>query len=102
MLAVKGGLEFLLACEFEEKLEATTPESAPEKFLVFPAGKADDVGSLVQALEVLQTGEPVPLKLYRDPTVRGFVLHFVKSFWLGCSFRGQCFVERLEGFLCFV
>lgn len=67
--AAKGGVEFLLACGFEESLEAAPEGSSPEKFLVISEEKADDVAQLVQALEVLRTGEPVPLKLYRDPTV---------------------------------
>ena len=65
---MKGGLEFLLACGFEEKLESLD-NSTPEKFLIITEEKAMDIASLVQALEILRAGEPVPLKLYRDPVV---------------------------------
>ncbi|VDD88276.1 unnamed protein product [Enterobius vermicularis] len=68
VLCVKGGLEFLLACGFEEKLESLD-NSTPEKFLIITEEKAMDIASLVQALEILRAGEPVPLKLYRDPVV---------------------------------
>lgn len=69
ILPVKGGLEFLLACGFKEKLEEAGDISAPEKFLVISEEKANDFASLVQALEILRAGEPVPLKLYRNPSV---------------------------------
>ncbi|CAG9537791.1 unnamed protein product [Cercopithifilaria johnstoni] len=62
-----GGKEFLLACGFEEKDFINNGQQ--ESFLVIPDDKAMDTESLIQALEILQTGQAVPLKLSRNAAV---------------------------------
>uniref|UniRef100_A0A8R1XWX7 UBX domain-containing protein n=1 Tax=Onchocerca volvulus TaxID=6282 RepID=A0A8R1XWX7_ONCVO len=62
-----GGKEFLLACGFEEKNLINNEQQEP--FLVIPDDKALDTQSLIQALEILQTGQAVPLKLSRNAAV---------------------------------
>ncbi|EFO24996.2 hypothetical protein LOAG_03490 [Loa loa] len=62
-----GGKEFLLACGFEEKKLINNEQQ--ESFLVLPDDKAADTQSLIQALEILQTGQAVPLKLSRNAAV---------------------------------
>ncbi|KAL3981755.1 PUB domain family protein [Acanthocheilonema viteae] len=62
-----GGKEFLLACGFEEKDFFNNEQL--ETFLVIPDDKAMDTQSLIQALEIIQTGQAVPLKLSRNTAV---------------------------------
>ncbi|KAK6109962.1 PUB domain family protein [Brugia pahangi] len=62
-----GGKEFLMACGFEEKDLINNEQQEP--FLVIPDNKAMDTYSLIQALEILQTGQAVPLKLSRNAAV---------------------------------
>ncbi|KAM3726868.1 UBX domain-containing protein [Dirofilaria immitis] len=62
-----GGKEFLLACGFEEKNLINNEQEEP--FLIISDDKAMDTHSLIQALEILQTGQAVPLKLSRNATV---------------------------------
>ncbi|VDM26811.1 unnamed protein product [Toxocara canis] len=69
VLAAKGGREFLEACGFEERMEPFSEGAELEEFLVINDDKAEDVASLVQALDVLQTGQPVPIKLHRNPAI---------------------------------
>lgn len=69
ILPVKGAVEFLVGCGFEECLQQNDGSSSPEKFLVIEAEKVNDVAALIQALEVLRSAEPIPIKLYRDPVI---------------------------------
>ncbi|VDK86058.1 unnamed protein product [Litomosoides sigmodontis] len=64
-----GGKEFLLACGFEEKDLINNGNGQEESFLVIPDDKAMDTRSLIEALEILQTGQAVPLKLSRNAAV---------------------------------
>ncbi|VDN51813.1 unnamed protein product [Dracunculus medinensis] len=52
VLCAKGGFEFLQACGFEE---VNT--------------KAEDTAALIQANEILQSGQMIPLKLHRNPLI---------------------------------
>lgn len=72
VLSTKGGREFLLACGFEEK--DLNNNGQQERFLEIPDNKAVDTQSLIQALEMLQTSQAVPLKLSRNAAVRYFHL----------------------------
>lgn len=72
VMSAKGGREFLEACGFEERLEHLEGSSVSESFMVIPDEKASDIPTLVGALDLLQTGQPVPLKLHRNPAVYRF------------------------------
>lgn len=50
-------------------MESFSEGAEPEAFLVIGSDQAIDIASLVQAIDVLQTGHPVPLKLHRNPAV---------------------------------
>lgn len=69
VLSAKGGHEFLVACGFEERIEKTTDGASSETVLVISDAKAADAAALGQALNILETGEPLPLKLHRNPKV---------------------------------
>lgn len=60
----------MLACGFEEKDLLNNEQQEP--FLVISDDKAMDTQSLIQALEILQTGQAVPLKLSRNAAVSLF------------------------------
>ncbi|MFH4980582.1 hypothetical protein AB6A40_007291 [Gnathostoma spinigerum] len=64
---VKGSRDFLEACGFEECSEVVTEGDEPRKFLVISEEKANDASKLLDALEALNEGQPVPLKLHRNP-----------------------------------
>lgn len=72
VMSAKGGREFLEACGFEERLEKLEGNSVSESFLIIPDEKASDIPTLVGALDLLQTGQPVPLRLHRNPAVYRF------------------------------
>lgn len=55
-------------------MESFSEGAEPEAFLVIGSDQAIDIASLVQAIDVLQTGHPVPLKLHRNPAVLLFLL----------------------------
>lgn len=79
VLSAKGGREFLEACGFQERMESFSEGAEPEAFLVIGSDQAIDIASLVQAIDVLQTGHPVPLKLHRNPAVYRLEPHQVIS-----------------------
>lgn len=63
----------MLACGFEEKDLISIENGQQESFLVIPDDKARDTQSLIEALEILQTGQAVPLKLSRNAAVSLFI-----------------------------
>lgn len=67
VLCAKGGFEFLQACGFEEV--NAIEDGKPESFLIIAQTKAEDTAALIQANEILQSGQMIPLKLHRNPLV---------------------------------
>ncbi|CAD5218829.1 unnamed protein product [Bursaphelenchus okinawaensis] len=65
---VKGAVDFLRGVGFREEL-MDGPDGAKETFLVFQNTESDALGVLEDYMAALQYGEPVSLKLYRDPKV---------------------------------
>lgn len=68
VLAVKGAVEFLKACGFED-MNVRTEAGEMDHVLLIPEERVHDVEYLIQALEVLQTHEAVPVHLHRNPVV---------------------------------
>ncbi len=69
MTSARGGVEFLKAIGFEEKMDSPADGQPVEPFLVIPLDVAKDREQLEQAKDVLVSGVPVPLKLHRNPSV---------------------------------
>ncbi|CAD5225790.1 unnamed protein product [Bursaphelenchus xylophilus] len=65
---VKGAEEFLRGVGFAEQL-LDGPDGHKEIFLVFKDEGPDALGTLQDSLSALEAGEPVSLKLHRDPKV---------------------------------
>lgn len=70
VLSVKGGKEFLVGVGFAESALPFGDSQTPEPFLVIPESIAKQTEMIVQAKEVLQQTETVPLKLHRNVEVR--------------------------------